>query len=167
MAASIGTATAEKGAKLTPVSGEVPVPQPAEPAPGWNRADVDGILRSIDATEKSIGGLLNILRAEVRRGLPIEPDPNMVLDEGAAIEAARRVFGDDIAIVDRRDPDPVTFVEDFAAKSAAAQAATFKAPDEEPSGWTCSTHGAQSVTQLTSRKGREYAACLECEEFEK
>lgn len=181
MAASIGTAAAEKGAKLTPVPGEVPVPQTVEPAPGWNKADVDGILRSIDATEKSIVGLLNILRAEVRRGLPIEPDPEMVLDEGAALALARQVFGSEVAkiVVTPTETGAIitSFAEDFEAKSQAAQAATFRAPQGAdaglpaeqpgPDGWSCPTHGDEGVTSLVSRKGREYRACTLCKEFEK
>jgi hypothetical protein len=79
----------------------------------------------------------------------------------------------------------------FAAKSEAVQAATYADLDDTAAGhalletpaqaarvqeavtvarptggWTCPTHGA-TVHQLTSRKGRVYMACTQCDKFEK
>jgi hypothetical protein len=75
-------------------------------------------------------------------------------------------------------PDPMfdspqaEFERKLAAKTAAAQAEVFKAADESEDppapagGWTCPTHGADTLKQLTSRKGRAYLTCA-CGEFEK
>jgi|GEM_PF-3295399 len=72
------------------------------------------------------------------------------------------------------------FAKDFAKLQAEAEAAVYTSSDavaEEPAapaapagdGWVCPTHGADTIKQLRSRKGREYAACQTagCGQFER
>jgi hypothetical protein len=88
-----------------------------------------------------------------------------------------------------KDPEPEVkdFTADFAAKSAAAQAAAFTSLDDgaedtvgEPhegnpntpevsatGGWQCPTHGDEALTTLTSRKQRVYQACTLCDLYDK
>jgi hypothetical protein len=66
----------------------------------------------------------------------------------------------------------VQFEQHFAEKSKQAQAAAFKpdtppAPVTSPDGWVCPKHGAANTTELTSRRGRKYHACISCDEFER
>lgn len=63
------------------------------------------------------------------------------------------------ATAERADipPPTVSFEEAYAAKSAAAQAATFgPAPDRD---WRCPQHPSADRKVLTSRKNRQYSAC--------
>lgn len=60
------------------------------------------------------------------------------------------------------------FVQTFAAKAAAAQAAVFSdAPSvREPDVWACPDHGTDNVVTLVSRKGRNYGSCTICGKHE-
>ena len=58
------------------------------------------------------------------------------------------------------------FPAEFAAKSAAAQAATFTNTDAKAEGlWLCPTHG--SGVERTSRSGRKFRVCEKCDQFER
>lgn len=96
----------------------------------------------------------------MEKGLRGEASPD-------AVALATKVFGADIVetvVGAGVKPETVAaFAEDFAAKSEAAQAATFKAP--APAGWACPTHGL--AVEAVSPKGRHYMKCTECKEFEK
>lgn len=72
-----------------------------------------------------------------------------------------------------------SFEEKYAAQQADAQAQAFGSANDAPvvppvstsgnlsSGWECPTHGSDSLTTLTSRKGRKYRSCIGCDQFER
>lgn len=92
-----------------------------------------------------------------------EPPPE--LDEGAVIAAARKVFPDAIVVDEAGEMPMSEFEEKYAAMQQAAQAAVFSGSPQ--AGWECPTHGDAGLEDRTSRKGRSYRACTQCEEFEK
>lgn len=57
------------------------------------------------------------------------------------------------------DDEPADFGAAFAAKQAAAQAATFKAP-----GWVCLVHHKPGI-EKKSAKGRDFIGCPDCNQF--
>jgi hypothetical protein len=61
------------------------------------------------------------------------------------------------------DPETSGFAADFAAKQAAAQAATFSAPTGK--GWHCPVHNKPGVPKV-SGKGRDFIGCPDCNQFQ-
>lgn len=172
---------ATKASKLTPVAGEssTTVAQVAAGIPEVGNvfltneavADIAKDLRKQAAILLDVAGGLDALTS-----LPSKPAVSEVvvkareqaLAEKAADEAAQQ-----------RDADETDkFAASLAAKTEAAKAAVFAnlddGEDEEPfaseapaDGWVCPDHGASTIQELTSRKGRVYRACTQCDEFEK
>jgi hypothetical protein len=67
------------------------------------------------------------------------------------------------------DPDAQSkFAVDFKAKQEEAQAAAFSQPaaTSVPDGWVCPDHGAQSVKDDVSPKGRKFRRCTICNKFQ-
>jgi len=181
---------AAKATKLTPVAGETPttIQQMAD------RIAIPDV-PEVFLTKEAVADIARDLRRqaavliEVADGLDKYGDP--ILDTVAA-EPAK------VGKVEKRlegtDPlgDPLgaeaasaksKFDKDFAAKSAAAQAATFASLDDGSAdeevlpevhvtnvdGWVCPKHGDTDIVTLTSRNNRVYRSCNvpTCKQFER
>ena len=182
---------ATKAAKLTPVAGETTttVAQMAAGIPDIPQvfltneavADVAKDLRRQAALLIEVADGLDILTATKTA---VAPPDTTVEDTKAAEKAAdekARTTGAGTVLT----PEAQKLVDHMTELQASAQSATFASLDagaEEPSqpmgnessadtgvaptGWVCPDHGG-TVQQLTSRKGRVYMACTECDQFEK
>lgn len=62
-------------------------------------------------------------------------------------------------------PQAQKLTENIAAIKAKAEAPKPAAPVAD--GWSCPTHGVTDIKELTSRAGRAYRACGQCDQFEK
>ena len=145
MTAGIIGRKAERAATLTPVGMERAVPHAAEQ--GITLEQAERLLQDLDdANRAGRRAYENLIRTGQRFVAILSGKPDTALDEAA-------VVGD--------------FPAEFAAKAAAAQAATFGDAPPLDEGWSCSVHDQASLKELTSRKGRKYRACTLCEEFEK
>lgn len=165
---------ADASAQLTPVGIEVAPPgafvtTPAEERRSWLAA----VTEAREHTQRALA-VLTAAERNLNRGL------------GHTMEAdyfaiAEQVFGDDLIPTSRQtkaelvgvdlSDEEDAFAADYAAKSAAAQAATYQTGDLgaaltslAPS-WACPDHG---TTALTTRKGRTrtFRACTECGQYE-
>lgn len=114
-----------------------------------------GLLLDVAQGLDNLTGLATDRSAEEARSAKVEQAKEL---ERQADEKARKVT----------TPETQEFAERMKELSAAAQAATFTSADAT-GGWTCPAHGAEAIHQLTSRKGRVYAACqvAGCGKFEK
>lgn len=173
---------AAAGPKLTPVGVEGNVkPSLAVPSDlpgrymaaedlGQAAADLRKHAATLIATADAIDALI-VETSQVKDGV----DPKKAA--AAALKAAEAAA--DAAAKERG------FAKEFATLQEAAKAAVFAAADDtvgEPidgnpntpevsatGGWQCPDHGDTDLKQLTSRKGRDYAACQAagCRQFEK
>lgn len=179
---------ATKAAKLTPVAGETTttVAQMAAGIPDIPQvfltneavADVAKDLRRQAALLIDVADGLDILTATRTAAAP--PDTTVEdtkAAEKAADEKARTTESGTVLT-----PEAQKLVDHMTELQASAKSATFASLDagaeEEPAaapeetaasttgGWTCPDHGG-TVQRLTSRKGRVYMACTECDQFEK
>lgn len=182
--------TAKAGPKLTPVGTEASPTKPSAILPN----DV-GPFMSNEALRDAAADLRAkaALLVEVADGLDAlvgKTDPLF-----AAVEEAPKKLTPIEARMKGKDPEPTTapepkpdFDAEYAAKSEAAQAATFASldagdddeedtvgephegnPNTPPAGWKCPIHGAEDLKQLTSRSDRLYMACqvAGCTKFDK
>jgi hypothetical protein len=151
------------GPKLTPVGVEANSTKPSlqfapgeSPYPGM-RSALERIRAGIVQLDKYVGA--------------IERDITS-FEEGKTATIAVNDELDDAMNKAVEGIEPETFAARQTRLAAEAQAAVFTAADAEPespfndlpherpaTGWTCPTHGTDSLKQLTSRKGREYMAC--------
>jgi hypothetical protein len=163
MTRDIKTRKDEKAAQLTPVGMEVPIPD----VPGGTFlaaeavADIERDLREQAAVLIAVAdGLAKYKPGYLRTEDAAPPVP----------KALERFEG--------KDPETAAFDADFAAKAAAAQAATFVGTesldsdgqetfDDPADDWVCPTHGTRALKQLTSSEGRTYMSCRKCEEYQK
>lgn len=62
---------------------------------------------------------------------------------------------------------PAKFAAVLALPESRAAAPTLSLDAAPDKGWTCPNHGPAAVKTLTSRRGRVYGACTDCNEFER
>ena len=165
MTAGIMQQKANKSTKLTPVAGEAVSSLPKTPAafPNDQPQEVtEGIIRDIE---------IQIVRLqEVVTALRLLTGAVESTDEGPTLTPVSATLKVDKEAEAKADEN-VAFTANYARLQAEAQAAVFK--DAPPTvaplakGWECPVHGGTSLQSLTSRKGRMYKACTQCEEFER
>ena len=144
MTAGIIGRKAERAATLTPVGMERAVPHAAEQ--GITLEQAERLLQDLDdANRAGRRAYENLIRTGQRFVAILSGKPDTMLDEAKVVD----------------------FPAEFAAKSAAAQAATFSDASPPDTGWQCPTHGYENLVILTSRRGRRYQSCKSCEEFER
>jgi len=177
MTAGIMSRKSQAAAKLTPVAGEVPPihkastveaaysgqagapfpfddPQTTVLALQKARAEVMHVLDGIDALLALYGS---------------KPAVRAVVEDTAAERKAKERAADARAAAAAAQEEP--FDERLERLTAEAQASVFAKVTEtvttaQPdAGWSCPKHGA--FVKRTSRLGREYRACSECNEFER
>lgn len=157
MTASIMKAKQGKGTTLTPVGPET-APVRVTILPDKAKASFPN-----DHPVESIRSALLTLRREVQHILEaieaIEAVSGAVDPVPTAAEVTRTTEVLQAQSESEADARQREFDAALAAKAAAAQAAAW------PKGWACPTHGGTTETR-TSRKGRVYAACTQCQEFE-
>jgi hypothetical protein len=170
---------AAKATKLTPVAGETATTV-AEVAAGI--PDVPG---GVFLAAEAVADIARDLRAQAAVLLAVadgldkyQPEYLKAPEEAPKLSKVEaRMAGAD---PEPKLPDVADFAADFAAKQEAAQASAFTSLDdtkgaEEPAttsatpadGWVCPTHGASSLTETKSRKGRVYMACTACDNYDK
>ena len=170
MVSSVMARKEAKATGLTPVGAER---QPVlHDAPGdrfeYERGVREQIVVSLAVVRSEMAKIEEACRSVEREaGIPEGGPPPFVTPVAAAEAASAEGKVKDATA----DEEHRKFTEDIAAKSAAAQAQAFAAQDDPApkagSSWVCPAHGTESVTMLTSRKGRKYGSCTRCQQFER
>ena len=150
--------TAAKGAGLTPLPGEG-LPLGAARIPNDTGMfmsnevlhDHAKQLRKFAADSIAIADGLDALLAESST------------EEVVAPKVDPRFEGKDPEPEAEATEEPTDFAKAFAEKSAAAQAAAFKAEPVEDE-WVCPDHGKAGVPKV-SAKGRDFIGCPDCNKF--
>lgn len=183
MTAGVMARKANAAAKLTPVSGEVtPIHVAVSPVEAAYRTPAafpfDDPQTTILALQKARAEVMHVLDG-IDALLALygsEPAVRAVVpDPDAERKAAEREADKRIAA------QGGSFAEQYDKLQAEAQAAVFKEPVTKvteavtmapitkdrpiPIGWVCPEHG--TFEKRLSRKGREYRACTDCDEFER
>ena len=170
-----------KATQLTPVGQEIPKREPSfADATGdqfeYERGMREQIIHSGAIIRKELATIELCLQSiERQAGVPLTEPPVTTITSAvnAAAEATKQAEK-------KADTETEKFQASFAAKAAAAQKAAFVGlddPGEAPApvvvaaapadgGWQCPTHGTDALTNLESRKGRKYRACITCNQFE-
>lgn len=177
MVAEVSTTKPQRGTRLTPVGAEkliasIPVvealPRTPQSFPNDQPQEVvEGVVaelqRQIGHLQEVVAALLSLTGRDPLLTTP-PPDPKAAEAVADAAHLARVAAGKEPA-VDKVEAD---FATEFAAKQAAAQAATFKAAPAVADGWVCPEHGG--FVDTTSPRGREFRRCDQhpaCKQFEK
>lgn len=185
MTKGIMQAKADKASKLTPVAGESAM-SVAQAAAALGIPEVPQVFLTNEAV-RDVAADLRVKAAlliavadalDQRTGLPTVP------------QATRSAVAEQVKVVERKadekaarteTPEAAKFAARMQELSAEAQAHAFAAADDgadpEPvapktvvsDGWNCPDHGAESLIDTESRKGRKYRMCGVdgCERFEK
>jgi len=184
MASGMIEEKATKGRGLTPLVSELParLTTPASFPNDLPEDAIRGIIVDLVRQHTALGEVIDAL--SLRIGLDSTPGPVPLTEniKQKEREADARVAAKiaDSTVEGGEDPVDVTtmnpatddypategqaqFEADLAAKTEAAQAATFK-PD--PSGWQC-PNGHDTIEEKTSPRGRQFARCTTCGEFQK
>jgi hypothetical protein len=175
MVAGTGQQKRDKAATLTPVGTEKG--GPLDPHFGVPRLPE---VPEVFLTQEAIGDIAKDLRRQAGVLLDVADglDRHLGREAHTIIRSSEAPSPDEVRAaqkeLEKAADAAAQFAAQFSAQQAEAQAAVFQpAPEAEAasggstSGWTCPTHGADFLNQLTSRKGRKYLACESCTEFEK
>lgn len=189
MAAGIDGEKKEKGRGLTPLVSER-LQTPAAFPNDLPEDAIRGIITDLVRQHTALGEVIDALSLLI--GADPKPGPVALVDQikqkereadarvaaaakaavadaqadglGAVIEAAQAIVNAEAADVAQEE-----FAARLAAQTAAAQAATFEPEPAEalaPSGWAC-PNGHDTIEERVSPRGRQFARCSTCGEFQK